>query len=153
EQRLRQLPAPPLQGRAESDGDRRPVGHILPDPVCRRLRRGRRRGTTRGDRQCVLRRHRRADANAPIHTRSGAGGAEGGGRRVSVRHSPSEIGPGNGPNLHNTGGMTKQLHKSMAGSLARTAALCAGFGAALALTAAASASRTTNPTFYVSFFA
>jgi hypothetical protein len=47
----------------------------------------------------------------------------------------------------------QRSHRSAAGRLPRAAALCAGFGAALALAAAASARSTTNPTLYVFFSA
>jgi len=47
----------------------------------------------------------------------------------------------------------QRSQRSVAGGLVRTAALCAGLGAALALAGAAPASRTTNPTLYVSFSA
>jgi hypothetical protein len=48
-------------------------------------------------------------------------------------------------------GVVQRSHRSAAGRLARAAALCAGFGAALALAPAASTSSATNPTLYVSF--
>ena len=47
----------------------------------------------------------------------------------------------------------QRSHRSGAGRLAQATALCAAFGAALVLAAAASASSTTNPTLYVSFSA